>query len=221
PRARPGRGASRAACPSRASGCSVRPLRALRALRAAPDPLAARPARGGHASAPCEFDRAPPDAIQEGGRRFRGGRAPRVRRMRMNKKPVPGSWSRLALFGTMALAGSGCDLKTKAWAEQVLPAHPEGTLSVVEPWVELTLAYNHGTAFSVVPNMGSGTFLFGVFALILAAGLLATILFTRVGRLEALALGTIAGGGIGNGIERLAGTGVVDFIKVNYPWGGS
>src|SRR5690606_9664206 len=53
------------------------------------------------------------------------------------------------------------------------------------------------------------------------AGLLATILFTRVGRLEALALGTIAGGGIGNGIERLAGTGVVDFIKVNYPWGGS
>ncbi|HLV68619.1 MAG TPA: signal peptidase II [Polyangiaceae bacterium] len=139
----------------------------------------------------------------------------------MNKKPVPGSWSRLALFGTMALAGSGCDLKTKAWAEQVLPAHPEGTLSVVEPWVELTLAYNHGTAFSVVPNMGSGTFLFGVFALILAAGLLATILFTRVGRLEALALGTIAGGGIGNGIERLAGTGVVDFIKVNYPWGGS
>nr|PZN18763.1 MAG: signal peptidase II [Pseudomonadota bacterium] len=142
--------------------------------------------------------------------------------MRMNeKKPVRSSWSRLVLFGTMALAGSGCDLKTKAWAEQVLPAHPQGTLPVVEPWVELTLAYNHGTAFSLVPNMGSASFFFGIFALLLAAGLFATILFTRVGRLEALALGTIAGGGIGNGIERLTGNGVVDFIKINYPWGGS
>ena len=37
----------------------------------------------------------------------------------------------------------------------------------------------------------------------------------------------IAGGALGNGIDRLVrlaptgGTGVVDFIKINYPWGGS
>ena len=45
--------------------------------------------------------------------------------------------------------------------------------------------------------------------------------------LELLAFGTIAGGALGNGIDRLVrlsprgGTGVVDFIKINYPWGGS
>ena len=40
-------------------------------------------------------------------------------------------------------------------------------------------------------------------------------------------MGAIAGGAIGNGFDRAFGegptgeAGVVDFIKVNYPWGGS
>ena len=40
-------------------------------------------------------------------------------------------------------------------------------------------------------------------------------------RFQALALGVIAGGAIGNGLDRVLRHGVVDFIKVNYPWGGS
>ena len=37
---------------------------------------------------------------------------------------------------------------------------------------------------------------------------------------ESIALGAIAGGAIGNGINRAFSGGVVDFIKFNYPWGG-
>jgi signal peptidase II len=132
--------------------------------------------------------------------------------------------SRAGWFALACLAGGGCDLQTKAWAESSLRGAPR---MVVEPWLELSLAYNRGTAFSFVPDLGSARWIFGVFALAMVMVLLVVALRSEGRRIDLLAFGTIAGGALGNGIDRLVrlaprgGTGVVDFVKVNFPWGGS
>ena len=134
---------------------------------------------------------------------------------------------RLAWFAATGLLGGGCDLQTKAWAERTLAVLPKKTMMVIDPWVELSLAYNRGTAFSVVRDLGAGRWVLGVVALAVVVVLLVMLVRTRGDRLDALALGAIAGGAIGNGIDRVfrltpdGGTGVIDFVKLNYPWGGS
>jgi len=132
--------------------------------------------------------------------------------------------SRVAWFGFATLLGGGCDLQTKAWAEQALRG---GSRMIFDPWLEFSLAYNRGTAFSLVPDLGVARWGMGAFALAMVVVLLVFAIRSDGHLLEMLALGTIAGGALGNGIDRLirlapqGGTGVVDFIKVNYPWGGS
>jgi signal peptidase II len=133
---------------------------------------------------------------------------------------------RAAWFGLACLLGGGCDLQTKAWAEQTLGSG-HGSRMIVEPWLELSLAYNRGTAFSFISDLGTARWIFGVFALVMVVVLLVVALRSADRRIDLLAFGTIAGGALGNGIDRLVrlapkgGTGVVDFIKINYPWGGS
>ena len=138
-----------------------------------------------------------------------------------------GTKAQFAWFGLTALAGGGCDLHSKAWAEGTLRELPGQSMAVVDPWLELSLAYNRGTAFSFVRDLGDARWFFGVLALAVVIILALAVLRSRGTRLEVLALGTIAGGAIGNGVDRLfrlapgGETGVVDFIKINYPWGGS
>ncbi|MFK7990262.1 MAG: signal peptidase II [Sandaracinaceae bacterium] len=137
------------------------------------------------------------------------------------------SWiTRLALFATPCLLGSGCDLRSKDWAEQTLGDLPHQTMSVVDPFVDLTLAYNYGTAFSFVSDLADARAVLGVLALVTAVGMLLWGVAKQRPALETVGLGLIAGGAIGNGVDRLFraapnGTAVVDFIRVNYPWGGS
>ncbi len=127
----------------------------------------------------------------------------------------------------MTLAGGGCDLQSKAWAESTLRDLPGQSLMLADPWLELSLAYNRGTAFSLVRDLGFGRWIFGVFALVMVIVLLVMALRSHQHRIEPAALGIIAGGAVGNGIDRVfrltvgGETGVVDFIKLNYPWGGS
>ena len=144
-----------------------------------------------------------------------------------NRGTTARAWAPLAWFGLTALIGGGVDLATKAWAEETLGALPGQSMMVQEPWLELALAYNRGTAFSLMSDLGTARVIFGLAALVTAVVLLVVVIRSRAGRYAAIALGTIAGGAIGNGIDRMfhlapgGGTGVVDFIKINYPWGGS
>jgi signal peptidase II len=134
---------------------------------------------------------------------------------------------RLGWFAATGLLGGGCDLHTKAWAERTLSALPGRSMSIIDPWVELSLSYNRGTAFSVVRDLGAGRWVLGVVALAVVVALVAVLVRTRGDRVDALALGSIAAGALGNGIDRVfrlapgGGTGVIDFVKLNYPWGGS
>ena len=134
---------------------------------------------------------------------------------------------RLSLFALLALGGSGCDLVSKAWAEKTLAKLPGHTLSVADPWLDFSLTYNRGTAFSFIGDLGEARWVLGLVALLLVVGLAIWVATSTRHKIEALALGALAGGALGNGYDRVfraapeGGTGVVDFIKLNYPWGGS
>ncbi len=135
--------------------------------------------------------------------------------------PARRSLLRAALFGVTAVLGAGCDVGTKVWAEERLTDLPGQSLALIAPWLELSLQYNPGTAFSFVGDLGGGVrFVLGALSLLVVGVLL--VMALRGQRLQALALGLIAGGAVGNGYDRLfRESGVVDFIRVNYPWGGS
>jgi signal peptidase II len=140
---------------------------------------------------------------------------------------TPSRRGALTWFGLATAIGGGVDLWTKEIAVDALKVLPGASQWVIEPWLEWSLSYNRGTAFSLVRDLGAARWFFGVMALLVVFMLFWMVLRGSGDKLEALALGMLAGGAIGNGVDRVfrelanGGTGVVDFIKVNYPWGGS
>lgn len=136
-------------------------------------------------------------------------------------------WPKLLGFVLIGAAGSGCDLQSKAWAERTLMDAPGRSVAVIEPWLDLSLAYNRGTAFSAIPDLGDARWVFAVFAVAVIVALAAMVARLRPPWPEVVAMGAIAGGALGNAADRVfrllpdGGTGVVDFVKINYPWGGS
>lgn len=147
----------------------------------------------------------------------------------MSERTVVPAWRRpAAWFLVTAVLASGCDLSTKTWAQHALVRPGQGAM-VIDPWLELSLAYNRGTAFSVIPHLGELRWLFALLALVVVALLLGLALRWQPPRVApVVALGIAAGGAIGNGWDRAfrttpAGdTAVIDFIKVNltstYSW---
>lgn len=133
----------------------------------------------------------------------------------------------LAWFAVATLIGGGCDLQSKSWALSTLGEVPGQAMMLVEPWLELELTYNRGTAFSLIPDLGASRLVFGVIAIAVVVLLAFMVARWKSDRVEAIALGALAGGALGNGLDRAlreapgGGTGVIDFIKLNYPWGGN
>ena len=147
--------------------------------------------------------------------------------MELTPAAIRAIWIRVGIFASVMFLSGGCDLQTKSWAEQSLAPLPRHSSPVFDPWLDFSLTYNHGTAFSLVRDLGDARWFFGGLALLVVAALAAMVARTQSTRFEALALGAVAGGALGNAFDRLfrvlpsGKTGVVDFIRINYPWGGS
>jgi signal peptidase II len=122
------------------------------------------------------------------------------------------------LFGLgvgLCLGAIVLDQITKAIVEKVMETHPFGI--PVLPFFSLVAAWNRGVSFSqlgfVAPWMLAGGAI--VVALILIFWL------TRIdNRLQAMGVGLIAGGALGNVIDRLRAGAVFDFLDVYVRAGG-
>jgi len=109
------------------------------------------------------------------------------------------------------------DQLSKHWAESVLlPQQPVPVL----PFLNWTLVYNSGAAFSFLSDAGGWQrWLFTVLALGVSALLLYWLRHTpRSQRLTGLAYALILAGAIGNVIDRVRYGHVVDFVDVH--WAG-
>jgi signal peptidase II len=138
----------------------------------------------------------------------------------------PSRRSRIVLTLVVLATTLALDLWTKAWAwEHLRRGRP---IMVIDPLLEWSFSFNLGAAFGFL-NDASWSRVFFIAVTVLALGYMAWLARTLPTRRAYgfVAVGLIAAGAAGNLHDRLVRAndaghyGVVDFIKVNYPWGGS
>ena len=126
-------------------------------------------------------------------------------------RPRP-SARRLALFALVAAAVVALDQLSKAAARAALvPGEP---VTLIPGVMDLSLVFNTGAAFSL--GEGAGPVFVLVVAAILALGVWVAAFRTEVPLPIALVLGAVAGGGVGNAIDRVALGAVTDFFKTTF-----
>ena len=119
---------------------------------------------------------------------------------------------RLALFCLVAAAVAALDQASKAAARAALvPGEP---VTLIPGVMDLSLVYNKGAAFSL--GEGAGPVFVLVALAITCLGLWVAGRRTEVPLPIALVLGAVAGGGIGNAIDRVTLGAVTDFFKTTF-----
>ncbi len=140
--------------------------------------------------------------------------------------PAPSRRSRLVLTLVILVITLALDLWTKDWAWENL--RRQRPVTVIDPLLEFSFSFNLGAAFGFL-NSASWARMFFITVTLLALAYMAWLAFTLPTRhrYSFMAVGLISAGAAGNLHDRLVRAndggyyGVVDFIKVNYPWGGS
>ena len=112
------------------------------------------------------------------------------------------------------------DQASKWWILSVIDL-PDKRQIVLLPVLNLTMVWNHGVTFGLFNRLGDWGPIVLAGVSLLVVGVLGVWLWRAQNRLVAIALGSIAGGAIGNVIDRLRFGAVVDFIHAhaNTPWG--
>ncbi|MGM8885480.1 signal peptidase II [Psychrobacter sp. 1U2] len=138
-------------------------------------------------------------------------------RSRLIKTPkVVANGSRAFLWYLLSIAIIVLDQWTKWLAETKLNFLEP--IPVIEPFLNWTLAYNYGAAFSFLADAGGWQkWFFSGLALVIALFLLVYLIRApRNAKLLSLGLAMVLGGAIGNLIDRVRLGKVVDFIHVHY-----
>ena len=100
----------------------------------------------------------------------------------------------------------------------VLDLPERGVVSVVPPLLDFAMTWNHGVTFGLLQaGHGLGQMLLAAVAIAVVAGLLIWLRRAETTP-TALALGAIAGGAVGNVVDRARFGMVVDFVHVH--WAG-
>jgi lipoprotein signal peptidase len=124
------------------------------------------------------------------------------------------------LGGVVALAVLLADQASKWWVLNGLDL-PDLHQVVLLPVLNLTMVWNHGVTFGLLNGLGSaGHWLLAIVALAVVAAL-AVWLRKADSHVTATAIGAIAGGAVGNVIDRLRFGAVVDFIHAHVVIGGT
>lgn len=131
------------------------------------------------------------------------------------KRPAMLGWGLLAAAIVLA-----ADQASKYWIVNVLDLPSLGSVELLS-WLNLTMVWNQGVTFGLL-RQGSAT---GTYVLAGVSMLVVCFLLTWMARAErvllAVALGAVAGGAIGNVLDRLRFGRVVDFIHAHafgYSW---
>jgi lipoprotein signal peptidase len=129
------------------------------------------------------------------------------------------SFSRQAWAGVAGVLVLACDQASKAWVLDGLALQGLGSVDLL-PFLSLTMVWNRGVTFGLLGGVG-GIASWALTAVALAV-VAALLLWLRKAenRIVASSLGAIAGGALGNVLDRLRFGAVVDFIHA-HAWGYS
>ena len=129
--------------------------------------------------------------------------------------------SRIVLVGLIvALIVLAADQASKWWILNTLDL-PQVRQVVVLPVLNLTMVWNRGVTFGLLNGFGSwGHIALSVIAMAVVVAL-CLWLWRAESLLVAVAIGAIAGGAVGNILDRVRFGAVVDFIHahIDTPWG--
>lgn len=126
-------------------------------------------------------------------------------------------WKLFLIVGPLTMI---LDQITKVWARRTLPTTPDGygiPQSVIDGWWDWRLSHNPGSAFGLFGDTGGARVFLSVIGVI-AVGAIVWMLkkATDEQRRLAVALGLVAGGAVGNLIDRIAFGVVTDFVVWKY-----
>jgi signal peptidase II len=134
-----------------------------------------------------------------------------------NRTPkLAANGSRAFVWYVLALVVVIIDQWTKWLAETKLTFHDP--VPVIEPFLNWTLAYNYGAAFSFLADAGGWQkWFFSGLALLMSLFLIIYLIKApRKATLLSFGLALVLGGAVGNLIDRLLHGHVIDFIHVHY-----
>lgn len=138
-------------------------------------------------------------------------------RSRLTKTPkMIANGSRAFVWYLLSLVVLIIDQGTKWLAETNLTFHEP--VPVIEPFLNWTLAYNYGAAFSFLADAGGWQkWFFSGLALLMSLFLIGYLVKApRKAKLLSVGLALVLGGALGNLIDRLLHGHVIDFIHVHY-----
>ena len=136
---------------------------------------------------------------------------------RLVKTPkIVANGSRAFIWYLLSMVVVTLDQWTKWLAETKLSFHEP--VAVIEPFLNWTLAYNYGAAFSLLADAGGWQkWFFSGLAFVMSVFLIIYLLkVPRQAKLLSMGLALVLGGGDGNLIDRLLNGKVTDFIHVHY-----
>ncbi|WP_367160662.1 signal peptidase II [Kozakia baliensis] len=132
----------------------------------------------------------------------------------MSRAPAPGQSGRIVTGLVVLSVVLIADQASKWWVLNRFDLPARGSVAIA-PFLNFTMVWNHAVTFGMFGGVGRfGPILFCTVALIAVMALLWQL--TRTPKmLVAVAMGGIAGGAIGNVIDRLRFGAVVDFIHAH------
>ena len=136
---------------------------------------------------------------------------------RLVKTPkIVANGSRAFIWYLLSMVVVTLDQWTKWLAETKLSFHEP--VAVIEPFLNWTLAYNYGAAFSLLADAGGWQkWFFSGLAFVMSVSLIIYLLkVPRKAKLLSMGLALLLGGAVGNLIDRLLNGKVTDFIHVHY-----
>lgn len=144
--------------------------------------------------------------------------APRPRRPRTPKKPVPPLRTDMRLVAWVAALIFAADQMLKYWVVHVLQLDRVRELDVLPPWLNLRMAWNQGINFGL---MASETNITRWILIAVALGIVAWVWIwiwrSCAGVFARVAAGLLIGGALGNVIDRLLYGAVADFLNMSLP----
>ena len=131
--------------------------------------------------------------------------------------PIQPNANKATLYYLIGLVVLILDQATKIFFEKWLVVEGN-SVSVIEPILNWTLAYNRGAAFSFLANQGGWQkWLFATLGLLVSAFIMVYLRkIPKNAKILAWGLALVLGGAIGNVINRFLYGHVIDFIHVHY-----
>ena len=132
-----------------------------------------------------------------------------------SKEVLVGARKRQITIAVLALITIGLDQASKIWAQKALRGQPR--MNVIDGFFQLSYHENPGVVFGLGRDLPAGRYI------LIALGIVVLFLVWRVvaqikthEKIAAIAMGLVAGGAIGNIIDRIYIGRVVDFVVMHW-----